>query len=369
MAVTLVNSSYDVGATGTGIPATVAGNTMVVAIALQGNTFGSPAAVTGVYLDGVDPGFVQLVSINQNFQHFGIWAYTGIGAGKTAVNIGTTDSGGAGALFAYEFSGVTTVLAATNATTGVSTGWSTGTVGGTGDRGYVSLVANRGAQSTSGAYGSGWTNKFTTFGSYAAYSAYAYGALGSLNFSGAWGSSTQWGGVAVSLAASSASLSGSETGAATDAASLIEFKQAAETGVATDAASWQFVSGTLSNADSGAAADAATLQRIYDLYPAAELGSGVDAATVLNLTPCIFRPPSIEGPRDRSHPLWRRIPHPVGVAVLKTGGLYRQVRNVGSDDIASASEVYLGGHEYIITHVTADLLSTAGYGEFIEELI
>lgn len=78
-----------------------------------------------------------------------------------------------------------------------------------------------------------------------------------------------------------------------------------------------------------------------------------------------FATPSIAGERDISHPLWRRLRHDVGVAVLLIDGFYRQVQNPGTDDLASAAEVYLGGHEYHVSDAVAAALTTAGYGPFL----
>lgn len=78
-----------------------------------------------------------------------------------------------------------------------------------------------------------------------------------------------------------------------------------------------------------------------------------------------FVTPSIPGVRDLSHPLSRRLRHDVGVAVLLIGGFYTQVQNPGSDDLASATEVYLGGHEYHVSNAVAAALTTAGYGPYL----
>ena len=50
-----------------------------------------------------------------------------------------------------------------------------------------------------------------------------------------------------------------------------------------------------------------------------------------------------------------------GKSVLRTGGVYRTVINPSQDQIAAASEVYLGGHVYEVDVATAAALTAAGY--------
>jgi hypothetical protein len=154
-----------------------------------------------------------------------------------------------------------------------------------------------------------------------------------------------------------------EVGSATEAATLFVTLTGTESFSATDAANAPDVA--LTDSEGLAAADAATLTKAF---PDTETFSLVDAATalsVIDLTPYKFRPPSVEGERDNTHPLWRRLRHPVGLAVLKIGGLYKQVANPGSDDIAAATEVYLGGHVHTVDLATKNALTAAGYGAYV----
>lgn len=50
-----------------------------------------------------------------------------------------------------------------------------------------------------------------------------------------------------------------------------------------------------------------------------------------------------------------------GLTVLKIGGTYSNYTNPDSATIATATEVYLGGHTYVIDDATATALTNAGY--------
>jgi hypothetical protein len=78
-----------------------------------------------------------------------------------------------------------------------------------------------------------------------------------------------------------------------------------------------------------------------------------------------FSPPGVEGIRDTTHPLFARMHVDRGVSVLKIGGFYRQVEEPSTEDLLSATEVYLGGHEYRIPQYIGDDLVAAGYGPYI----
>jgi len=54
-------------------------------------------------------------------------------------------------------------------------------------------------------------------------------------------------------------------------------------------------------------------------------------------------------------------PYPRGRSVLKIDGTYRTVDFPDQITLASASEVYLGGHIYTVTQAVADALIAAGY--------
>lgn len=84
----------------------------------------------------------------------------------------------------------------------------------------------------------------------------------------------------------------------------------------------------------------------------------------------LFEPP-VAYDVPRVLPDTRRVPFllmrhyselPRGRTVLKIGGTYETVDNPEQDLLDSATEVYLGGHVYIVTDAVADALTVAGYG-------
>lgn len=54
-----------------------------------------------------------------------------------------------------------------------------------------------------------------------------------------------------------------------------------------------------------------------------------------------------------------------GRSVLKIDGTYATYDQPNANQVASATEVYLGGHVYEIDAATATALTTAGYGAYI----
>ncbi len=52
---------------------------------------------------------------------------------------------------------------------------------------------------------------------------------------------------------------------------------------------------------------------------------------------------------------------PRGLSVLKLNGVYETVDGPTTDQMAAASEVYLGGHVYYVTETVAAALTEAGY--------
>lgn len=78
-----------------------------------------------------------------------------------------------------------------------------------------------------------------------------------------------------------------------------------------------------------------------------------------------FCPPTIQGYRDPEHPMFRRIPHLVGIDVLKIAGTYRQIECPDDEQFAAATEIYLGGHDNVVHQTTADALTAAGYGAYL----
>jgi hypothetical protein len=55
------------------------------------------------------------------------------------------------------------------------------------------------------------------------------------------------------------------------------------------------------------------------------------------------------------------------MSVVKADGFYRTLEYPDDEVIASAQEVYLGGHVYEIDTTIADALTAAGYGAYIQE--
>jgi hypothetical protein len=86
--------------------------------------------------------------------------------------------------------------------------------------------------------------------------------------------------------------------------------------------------------------------------------------------PSIFMPPVVFDnptvlPETRGLPrlLFRHYrPRPRGRTVLKIGGTYRTVDTPYGDLVDTATEVYLGGHEYVVSDTVAAALTAAGYG-------
>lgn len=71
--------------------------------------------------------------------------------------------------------------------------------------------------------------------------------------------------------------------------------------------------------------------------------------------------PSTKGP---ARALWRRYSaRPVGRTVLKINGTYGVYDTPTIDQVASASEVYQGGHVYEVDDATAAALTAAGFGD------
>lgn len=75
----------------------------------------------------------------------------------------------------------------------------------------------------------------------------------------------------------------------------------------------------------------------------------------------LFIPPTTpEGPIG-GHRLFYFYTMDRGISVLKIDGQYQTIRTPSQDDEALATEVYLGGHEYIVSDEVAAELIAAGY--------
>lgn len=79
----------------------------------------------------------------------------------------------------------------------------------------------------------------------------------------------------------------------------------------------------------------------------------------------LFTPPGRAEKVNVKEPLWDRTYDIRGVTVLKESGLYTQVQNPLYERVIAAQKAYLGGHEYLVTNVEADSLTSAGYGDYL----
>ena len=78
----------------------------------------------------------------------------------------------------------------------------------------------------------------------------------------------------------------------------------------------------------------------------------------------IFLPPSFfEGPIG-GHRLFYFFEMLQSNSVLKIDGEYVEIRDPSQDEIAEATEVYLGGHEYEVSDEVGAALTAAGYEVF-----
>lgn len=75
-----------------------------------------------------------------------------------------------------------------------------------------------------------------------------------------------------------------------------------------------------------------------------------------------FVPPSVLETPMGWHRLFVRYGIHRGVSVLMIDGRYSSYRFPAQTDIASATETYLGGHEYIIDEATKNRLTDASIG-------
>lgn len=74
-----------------------------------------------------------------------------------------------------------------------------------------------------------------------------------------------------------------------------------------------------------------------------------------------FIPPTVEEGPMGGHWLFYRYKLTRGISVLKIDGEYYDIRTPSQDEIAVASIVYHGGHEYTVTEEEALELQSAGY--------
>lgn len=79
-----------------------------------------------------------------------------------------------------------------------------------------------------------------------------------------------------------------------------------------------------------------------------------------------FSPPGALERTGHSHPLFGRMRITRGVSVLKSSGVYAQVREPSAEQVEDADIAYLGGYSYIVSAGEAAALTAAGYGEWVE---
>jgi len=86
----------------------------------------------------------------------------------------------------------------------------------------------------------------------------------------------------------------------------------------------------------------------------------------------LFRTPSVEETPMGWHRLLERYTIARGVTVMMISGMYSSYRYPAQTEIASASEVYMGGRDYIIDEKTKDRLTNpaigGNYGDYITAL-
>jgi hypothetical protein len=148
------------------------------------------------------------------------------------------------------------------------------------------------------------------------------------------------------------------------------------TGVANDAAVSASPGAYPTVADAtGAALDASVVSSfsIVNGLPDTATASGVafDAAISLVVPPpWLFTTPTIQ---ERSlfsrNGLFARLHLDLGLSILKFGSSYQQITTPSTEQIESADAVYIGGRIYKITSSEAALLTLAGYGAYVSEVV
>ena len=75
----------------------------------------------------------------------------------------------------------------------------------------------------------------------------------------------------------------------------------------------------------------------------------------------VLIPPTIEEGPIGGHRLFYFYKMLRSISVLKIDGQYVEIREPSQDEIALATEVYIGGHEYPVSDAIAANLIAAGY--------
>lgn len=80
------------------------------------------------------------------------------------------------------------------------------------------------------------------------------------------------------------------------------------------------------------------------------------------MTDYIFKTPTeVEGPLARNYP-FTRFKLTRGISIVKSGGVYSQVRIPSADDISGYTEFYLGGGTHTVTSAVRTALIAGGVG-------
>lgn len=76
----------------------------------------------------------------------------------------------------------------------------------------------------------------------------------------------------------------------------------------------------------------------------------------------IFTTPTIlEEMEGDYHPLFSRIKIPKGITVLKTAGVYTQIRFPSHEEVEAADVAYIGGYSYEVDSAEKAALEAAGF--------
>lgn len=77
----------------------------------------------------------------------------------------------------------------------------------------------------------------------------------------------------------------------------------------------------------------------------------------------LFRPPTVdEGPAVPGSALMRFYKITQGITILDNSGVYSRVRYPIVDETTAATNVYMGGHEYVVSDATKAALIAGGVG-------
>lgn len=77
----------------------------------------------------------------------------------------------------------------------------------------------------------------------------------------------------------------------------------------------------------------------------------------------LFRPPTTdEGPAVPGSALMRFYKITQGITILDNSGMYSRVRYPIVDETTAATNVYMGGHEYVVSDATKAALIAGGVG-------